>query len=153
MASKHDKKGRSKRTLSDFVALERYLLRSDAWRSLDPVAIAAYVQFGYRYDGSNNGRIVLGARSLADSLGVSKDTASRAIRDLIERGLVELVNQGAFNIKACHSSEYRMTAFRCDVTGALPSKTFMSWQSEIQNTVRPQGQHGPPTGTDGQRTT
>ena len=153
MARKHNSTGRSKRRMADFVALERYLLKSPAWRSLDAVARAAYVEVCFAYNGSNNGHIVLSARMLADGLGVSKDTAARKLRDLQEFGFLELVKQAAFNIKVRHAAEYRLTAFRCDVTDAIPSKAFMRWQPKIQNTVRLQGQHDTTTGTDGQKTT
>ena len=79
MTRKHDKTGRSRGSLSDFVALERYILKSPAWRSLDPVARAAYVEIAQSYNGSNNGRIVMSARMLADGLNVSKDTAARSL--------------------------------------------------------------------------
>jgi DNA-binding transcriptional MocR family regulator len=133
--------------------LECYLLNSPAWQSLDPVARAAYVEIAKAYKGSNNGRIVISARMLADGLGISKDTAARKLRILQEHGFIELVKQAAFSMKVRHAPEYRLTAFRCDVTGALPSKAFMRWQPEIQNTVRLQGQHGQTTGTDDLKTT
>lgn len=153
MARKHDNTGRSRQKLTNFLALERYLLQSPAWRCLDPVARAAYVKIAQAYDGKNNGRIVLSARMLADGLGVSKDTAARKLRFLQEHGFIELVKHAAFNMKQRHCAEYRLTAFRCDVTSAMPSKAFMRWQPQIQNTVRFQGQHGPIAGTDGQKAT
>lgn len=149
MIRRHDKKGRSKGQMSDFVALERYLLKSPAWRSLDAVARAAYVEIAQAYNGSNNGRIVMSARMLADGLNVSKDTAARKIHILQERGFIERVKQASFTMKVRHAAEYRLTAFRCDVSGALASKTFMRPRPEIQNTVRAQGPDGTATGTEG----
>jgi len=149
MTRKHDKKGRSKGKMWDFVALERYILKSPAWRSLDAVARAAYVEIAQAYNGSNNGRIVMSARMLADGLNVSKDTAARKIHILQERSFIERVKQASFSMKVRHAAEYRLAAFRCDVSGALASKTFMRWPPEIQNTVRPQGPYGTATGTEG----
>lgn len=153
MTRRADRKGRSQGGLGPFVALERYLLDSAAWRFLTPVARAAYVEIAMLYRGDNNGRLVMSCRMLADGLGVSKDTASRALKRLIEVGLIEPVKKGAFSLKARHAAEYRLTAFRCDVTGAPPSKAFMRWRPEIEKPVRPQGQIGPMTGTDGAKTT
>lgn len=149
MTRKHDKTGRSKGQMRDFVALERYLLKSPAWQSLDAVARAAYIEIASAYNGSNNGRIVMSARMLADGLNVSKDTAAKKLRLLQDRGFVHLVKGAAFSMKVRHAAEYRLAAFRCDVSGALPSKDFMRWQPEIQNTVRPQGPNGTATGTEG----
>ena len=153
MKGKANKKGRSKGSLSDFVAIERYIMRSAAWRSLTPVARAVYSEVGFHYSGENNGRIVISVRGIAASLGISKDTAGRAMQILEERGFIETVKRGAFSMKQRHASEFRLTAFRCDVTGALPSKKFMRWTPEIQNTVRPQGPNGTTTGTDGTKAT
>lgn len=149
MARKHDRKGRSKGSLSDFIALERYVLKSPAWRSLDPVARAAYVEIAQCYNGQNNGRIVMSARMLADGLNVSKDTAARKLRLLQSMGFIDLVKQAAFNMKVRHAAEYRLTAFSCNVSGALASKTFVRPNPEIHNTVRSQGPNGTATGTDG----
>lgn len=151
MTRKHDKTGRSKGKMWDFVALERYLLKSPAWRSLDAVARAAYVEIAQAYNGSNNGRIVMSARMLADGLNVSKDTAARKIHILQERGFIERVKQASFSMKVRHAAEYRLAAFRCDVSGALASKAFMRQQPEIQNTVRPQGPYGTATRTGGEK--
>lgn len=153
MVNRQNKKGRSKGNLCDFVAIERYIMRSFAWRSLTPVARAVYQEVGFHYSGDNNGRIVISVRGIAASLGISKDTAARALRDLEERGFIETTKRGAFSLKQRHASEFRMTAFKCDTTGALPSKKFMRWQPEIQNTVRPQGPNGTTTGTDGTKAT
>lgn len=149
MIRKHDKKGRSKGQIRDFVALERYLLKSPAWRSLDAVARAAYVEIAQAYNGSNNGRIVMSARMLAEGINVSKDTAARKIHILIECGFIERVKQASFTMKVRHAAEYRLTAFSCDVSGAHASKSFMRGQPKIQITVRPRRPYGTATGTEG----
>lgn len=122
MTGKANKKGRSKGSLSDFVPLERYIMRSTAWRSLTPVARAVYSEVGFHFTGENNGRIVISVRGMAASLGISKDTAARTLQILEERGFIDIVKRGAFSMKQRHASEYRITAFRCDVTGAFRAK-------------------------------
>lgn len=131
MASKHNSKGRSRRQLTSFVALERYMLRSPAWKSLSPPAKCAFIELGNLYDGTNNGRIALSARSLADLLSLSRATATRALQDLAERGFIEAVRPGGFNVKSGtrRSTEWRLTTYRCDVTGERACKTFMRWQN------------------------
>lgn len=153
MSKKHNKTGRSKGEKRDFVMLERYLLRSVAWRSLDPVARAAYIEFGHRYNGSNNGAIALSMRDLAEALGVGKDTANKAVNNLLDRGFIARMKQGYFSLKSRHCSEYRLTAEKCDVTNSLPSKDFTRWVPKVQNTVRLQGPNGTATGTEGEKTT
>lgn len=68
---------------------------------------------------------------LAKELGTSKDSASRALRELQSRGFAEQAKGASFNLKLRHCAEYRLTAFRCDLTGALAAKTFMRPKSEV----------------------
>jgi DNA-binding transcriptional regulator YhcF (GntR family) len=107
-----------------------------AWVSLDCVARCVYVELARRYAGagSNNGRIPLSLRELAEKLGVSKATAMRALKKLQNRGFVVLSKQGAFSMKVRHATEWRLTEFRCDVTGNMATKDFQRWR-ENQNTV------------------
>ena len=139
---KVNKTGRGNNALSDFVALERYVIRSEAWRSLTCLARTALIQVQFRYTGENNGSIQMSCAILAKELGVSKDSAARALRELLFKGFIEQTKGASFNSKIRHCAEYRLAAFRCDLTGDLPTKTFMRWNPEIQNTVRFTAQHG-----------
>ena len=78
--AKHDKRGRSKRSLSPFVGLEHYLLDSPAWRSLTPVERCAYIEVARLYNGTNNGRLAMSGRRLADRLSIHKSSGSRALK-------------------------------------------------------------------------
>jgi hypothetical protein len=150
---KTNKTGRGSNALSDFIALERYIVSSLAYRSIKPTARAAYVEVCYCFDGSNNGRIQMAARTLGDRLGVNKATAARALQELIAKGFIEVAKQSAFSMKSKQCSEYRLTAFPCAVTGGLPSKNFMRWQPEIQNTVAPAQPRSRMGATDSQNAT
>lgn len=134
---KHNHTGRGSNALSDFVAIERYIMRSPAWRSLSAVEQAAYVQLGYRYTGTNNGGILLSTSQLAKALHTSKAKASRCLKNLMAKGFIDQVKGASFNSKIRHCAEWRLTAFRCNASNALPSKTFMRWQPEIQKSVSP----------------
>ena len=135
MGSKTNRKGRSTNALSDFIALERYLLRSVAWRNLKPVPRAAYIEVCFCYDGTNNGRIQMSARNLGDRLGVDKATASRALKQLETNGFIFVTRKSHFSQKLKTCSEYRLTAFKCNVSGDLASKEFTRWKPEVQNSV------------------
>jgi DNA-binding transcriptional regulator YhcF (GntR family) len=93
--------------------------------------MAAFVEFSRIYNGANNGSLALSTRTLAGQRGCSLDTAARAIRELLEKGFVEIVRASGFNVKSRLAAEYRMTLYRCDVTNAAPSKAFMRWQPKI----------------------
>jgi DNA-binding GntR family transcriptional regulator len=77
---------------------------------------------------------------MAEALNVGKMTAARALRSLQEHGFIVEAKRGAFSLKLRHASEWRLTEFGCDVTGALATKEFARWQK--QNTVSPQNLNG-----------
>ena len=119
-----------RRKLPPFVAVPKYMARSIAWRSLSGEAIAAYIELACRYDGMNNGKLHLSARELAVFRSTSHTTTARAIRELIDKGFIEIVRASGFNVKnrQRQAAEYRLTAFHCDVTRKLASKAFMKWR-------------------------
>jgi hypothetical protein len=123
------KNGRS-RGSGRFVALHHFLLNSAAWRALTPYDRAVYIEVVKAYDGTNNGRIALGVRRIAAQANVGKNTAVRSLERLVELGFLEQAQAGAFDYKVRHATEWRLTQYRCDRTGALPSKAFMKWRPE-----------------------
>jgi hypothetical protein len=139
MQTKLRRKQGRKSTGPPFVQLYKYMLRCPAWFSLSPTAKAAYVQLALRYDGVNNGMIALSARTLAHELHCSSATAARALIELEDAGFIETVKQGRFARRNRKASEYRLTVFRCDATGELPTKKFMQIKATIGTfpTVKP----------------
>ena len=133
---RHNNKGRSKRSLAPFVALERYMLDSAAWSSLNAVGRASYFEIARLYNGSNNGQLAMSGRRLADLLHVNKSTGTRALSTLVEKGFLEVVRPSAFSLKTKRATEYRLSAHKCDVTGSLPSKAFMRWEPDKNKTRR-----------------
>lgn len=114
-----------------YVRLTHWMMRTEAWRSLDTVARAAYIEMAARYagPGSNNGRLPFSLREMAEVLNVSKMTARRALRRLQEHGFIVETKRGAFKLKLRHATEWRLTEFGCDITGALATKNFAHWKN------------------------
>ncbi|MDE2256874.1 MAG: helix-turn-helix domain-containing protein [Xanthomonadaceae bacterium] len=131
--------GRASGDTGRHVRLYYWLMGTAAWRDLDTVARAAYVELAERYNGSNNGRVGLSVRTLAEALHVSRATAGRALRSLEEHGFIVTTQRGAFSYKTRHASEYRLTEF-ADESGALATKDFVRWQKNTGHIVR---LHGP----------
>ncbi|SDP46060.1 hypothetical protein SAMN05428967_2221 [Phyllobacterium sp. YR620] len=125
MSNKHKRKGKSK-----FIMLDGYVKRSTAWKALTPIERNAYLEVKWRYDGLNNGRIGLGCRELADELGMSRNTADRALDRLMQIGFITKSKPGAFSVKNRAVTEWRLTEYQCDVTGELSTKDFMKWAPE-----------------------
>lgn len=137
MSKRHNQKGRST-NVERYVALAHWIMRTPAWRDLDCVARCAYIELASRYagPGSNNGRIPYSVREMAEALKTSKATALRALNRLQDHGFTVLMKQGAFNLKLRHATEWRLTEFPCDLTGAIATKDFARWKK--QNTVSPE---------------
>lgn len=126
------------------VRLYRWLLNSEAWRSLPCEARALLVELYALHNGANNGSLFLSVREGARRLGVGKTTAARAFADLLDRGFIRPNVQGAFSRKVRHATSWVLTEF--EYGGQLATKDFARWQSsgKIQNTVPPQVQMVPP---------
>jgi hypothetical protein len=144
---KKPRKGRNGRAdkTERHVRLYHMMMKSEAWRALDCVARCAWVEIASRYGGadSNNGRIGYSLREMAEALNVSKATAMRAMHRLQEQGFIVEMKRGAFSVKLRHATEWRLTEFGCDVTGALPTRDYRHWKK--QNTgsvVKPNGCSG-----------
>ena len=121
-----ERKTRRRSNSPRFVQLFHHMLGSQAWHKLTPHARCAYIELAYRYDGTNNGRLAMSARSLACQMPCNKDTAAQTLRELEDAGFIETAKIGKFARKGedRRASEYRLTCFRCDATNAVPSRKF-----------------------------
>jgi hypothetical protein len=91
-----------------FVQLFHYMLGSLAWHQLTPHARCAYIEIARCYDGTNNGRLALSARSLASQMPCNKDTAAQALRELEDAGFIETAKIGKFARKGEDSARKRV---------------------------------------------
>lgn len=120
--AKHDRTGRSKGE-GRFAALPLSIAETPAWRDLSGVAAKAFIDIVLRYDGCNNGKIVVPTRDLAKRIGISHATAARAILELENAGFVRLMKASSYSMKRT-AAEYRLTHRRNDVTGEAPTNEF-----------------------------
>jgi hypothetical protein len=83
-----------------------------------------YIELAQLYDGTNNGRLAMSVRRLAGLIPCNKD--SRILVELEDAGFIETVRVGTYTRKEEErtASEYRLTDFRCDVTGELPTREY-----------------------------
>jgi hypothetical protein len=156
--SKISKIGRSDKA-AQHVRLYHWFRDTAAWKSLEAVDRALYIELLGRYGGpgSNNGRIPYSVREAAEALHVGKSTAAEAFRRLQERGFIVPAQKGGFNCKVRRATEWLLTEFGSDVEFPnlgikacdLARKDFARWRPEKQNTVpladrtvSESGQHG-----------
>lgn len=112
----------------NFFKVFRYVMNSPAYASLSLAARAALVEVTHGYNGSNNGRIILSVRQLAERMGCAINTAHRALQELVDKGFIEPRVKGAFSNKFMRATEWRLNDRHCDVTGKQ-SQAFLKWRA------------------------
>jgi DNA-binding transcriptional MocR family regulator len=120
-----------------FVQLFWFVVDSPIWREMTGDEVKAYIRVARRFNGTNNGSIVISARELAVELGCSKSKAARLLKSLVDRGLLEIAVKSAFSLKTKRATEYRLTTYPCDLSNkpaswtaqALPQQIFSRSQS------------------------
>jgi len=108
-----------------YFAVPHYILQTFAWRQLSVQAKAAWLQIGACFNGSNNGRIAVSCRDLANQLNISRPSAARAIIELLTFGFLERTQASSFSQKRV-AAEYRLTHLPCDRTGELATRAFQN---------------------------
>ncbi len=79
-----------KRGAGRHVQLSEYLQKTQAWATLKPGPRALYIELKRRYNGYNNGRIVLSHREAAVALAVTRNTVGPWFAALQERGFIAM---------------------------------------------------------------
>jgi hypothetical protein len=119
-----------------YFQLHHYMLKSEAWLALSAAASRVYIQIGSRYNGSNNGTLAMSARDAAKECRLNKTTAAHAFKELVEFGFIEETRHGSLSRETRIASEWRMTAFRCDLTGAPKKSLFMERGAQARDNRR-----------------
>lgn len=141
MSRGHNRKGRSTNG-GAFVQLHHFMLKTEAWRSLSAQARAVYIELAANFFGANNGFIALSVRQAAERCNISKNTAAICFETLQARGFIECVTPGGFSRKTRHAAEWRLTNYRCDKSGALPTKAFVRWRADQTGSAAPLARYG-----------
>lgn len=123
---KHHKKGGAGR----FVQLPEWLQASEAWATLKPGPRALYIELKRRFNGSNNGKIILSHRDAATALGASKNTVGPWFKELQARGFIEQteaphLGPSGIGLASVWALDEEM---RADMK--LPRKRFMAWRQK-----------------------
>jgi hypothetical protein len=150
IAERTERKRQAKQT-ARHVRLYMSLLESQAWNALTDTEARIYIEFCKVYNGANNGRIGMSTRDLQRLRKVSAGTATRALAKLQEVGLIRLVKAGIFTRSAetRRAAEWRLTDYKCNVTGAPPTREWRRWKPSDRSTreavpLHPESTTAPP---------
>lgn len=114
-----------------FLQLTHFMLGTAAWRNLDPIARALFVEVAQRWTGFNNGQIGLGVRDAGAALHIKPQTAGKAFAVLVDRGFLVLVTESTFAQKRL-TREWRVTCLPvgdCRAPSSPPTHDYARWQS------------------------
>jgi DNA N-6-adenine-methyltransferase (Dam) len=126
---------KNKEPVDRFFKMFHYVMESEAWKALSLPARAVYFQICLRYNGSNNGRLAMSVRAAAKECGINVNTVMRAFRELVEFGFVEETRHGGLCRKTRLASEWRLTAYYCDLT-ARPKTCLFMQRGEVARAYR-----------------
>lgn len=100
------------------------MLKSDAYRDLNPAARCLLEELQIAYNGSNNGELSISTHNAKLLLKVSEPTGMNAFWDLYEHGFIDLMMPHLW--KQHKAREWRLTfeSYR----GREPSNDWMMWK-------------------------
>lgn len=112
------------------VQLPEWLQASEAWASLRPGPRALYVEIKRRFNGSNNGRILLSHRDAAKALAVHRNTVGPWFQELQDRGFIRMTRAPHLGPSGVgQTSHWALEEEPCDDMKSAP-KRFMSWRQK-----------------------
>lgn len=126
------------------VQLPEWLQASEAWATMKPGPRALYVELKRRYNGANNGRIILSHRDAAAALNVHRNTIRTWFEELEKRGFIHMeqapyLGPSGIGLSALWALDEVPTADR-----KPGRKTFMSWRQK----QKPRTNNRPPRHND-----
>ncbi len=125
------------------------LAQSAAVRLLSGPALKILTELRCRYNGYNNGRIILSYEEAARLLGMSKSTVKRAFDELQKVGFIVLVKQGVWHGRK--ASEWCVTFVERD--GLPATNDWKQWQAPVRplppKKIKPRYPNGIPACFDG----
>ncbi len=93
-----------------FFQLYEWEMNLPAYRHLSCYARCLIMEFRRKHTGRNNGDIGMSCREAARLLGCAIDTASKALKELEEKGWIRCEEKGSFNQKTNVPTKWRITS-------------------------------------------
>jgi hypothetical protein len=117
-----------KKGVGRHVQLSEWLQSSEAWATLRPGPRALYIEMKRRFNGRNNGRIILSHRDAAKALSVHRNTVGPWFDELRERGFLRITRASCLGPSGVgQTSHWALEELPTDDMKSAP-KEFMSWQ-------------------------
>ncbi|VVT18101.1 hypothetical protein [Erythrobacter sp. EC-HK427] len=122
--------GRNENTTKRFAGIPHEILKSAAYRALDPVARALLIELIMMENGRNNGSLWLGVKDAIDRLGMADARPLIKAFDLLQAtGLIVMTKDAHFSVKAAETSRARCWGLTWLSIDGKPPKN--SWQDYL----------------------
>ena len=123
---------RGKRGAGRHVQLSEWLQAKEAWATLPPGPRALYIELKRRYNGRNNGQIILSHRDAAKAIVCSKNTVGRYFAELEARGFIHMTQAPCLGPSGIGQAAH--WALGEEVTeGGIPAvKAFVKWRAKTK---------------------
>jgi hypothetical protein len=119
-----------KRGAGRHVQLPEWLQTSEAWRTLPVGPRALYVEIKRRYNGSNNGRVILSHRDAAKAVNAHRNTVGRWFSELEERGFIVMTQAPHLGPSGIgKSSHWKLAEYATDDMKPA-TMNFMRWSKK-----------------------
>lgn len=112
------------------VQLPEWLQASEAWRTLPVGPRALYVELKRRFNGSNNGRVILSHRDAAKAVNAHRNTVGRWFTELEERGFIVMTQAPHLGPSGIGKSSHWMLAEYPSSDLKPATRAFMRWSEK-----------------------
>jgi DNA-binding transcriptional MocR family regulator len=119
---------RGKKGTGRHVQLPEWLQASEAWRTMKPGPRALYIELKRRYNGRNNGAIILSHRQAADALNVHRNTVGAWFEELEARGFIWMAQGPHLGPSGIGQASVWGLAEEMTQDMKPARKTFMEWR-------------------------
>ena len=110
--------------------MNRWLQKSEAWATLPPGPRALYVELKRRFNGTNNGEIILSHRDAATALKVHRNTVGPWFKELEERGFITMTQAPHLGPAGIGKASVWALSEVSGANGKPADKAFMSWREK-----------------------
>lgn len=117
---------KKKRGYAKHVQLMEAFQVTEAWATLKPGPRALYVELKRRFNGRNNGRILMSQREAADLLNVHRNTVPGYFHELERRALIRATGAGHLGADG-YGIATRWALCEFPVDGKPPDLAYRSW--------------------------
>lgn len=132
MSNRPRRKAAGRPIAGRFVALPAAVLESRAYLGLSAPAVRLLIDLAWQFKGQNNGDLSCTWRTMQPRGWRSRDTLTRALRELLNAGLIELVRQGGLH----QCSLFALTWLPVDECGGKVAATLRAsglWKGADEN--------------------